>query len=77
MLKMIVFYDVTACSLGEVYLRFRGDYWLHHQGDLMMEAVRMSETSVGLNEHTRRNIQENISFYTRRHEVLKPHLFKC
>jgi hypothetical protein len=31
-MKMTVFWDVSPCSLVEVYRRFRGAYCLHHQG---------------------------------------------
>jgi hypothetical protein len=31
--KMAAFWDVTPCSLVEVYQRFRGTCCLHHQGD--------------------------------------------
>jgi hypothetical protein len=42
------FWDTAQCSLVEVDRRFRGEYGLHHQGDiaLMMEAALTSETSV-------------------------------
>jgi hypothetical protein len=40
----------------------------------MMEAVRISETSVCYNETTRRNIPEEFSLHTRRRENLKPHI---
>jgi hypothetical protein len=36
-MKMTGFWDVVLCSLVEVYRRFRGAYYLHHQG-LMTEA---------------------------------------
>jgi hypothetical protein len=32
-LEMTVFWDVTPCSLVEIYRRFRGTYCLHHQGE--------------------------------------------
>jgi hypothetical protein len=32
-MKMTVFWDVTLCSLVEVYRRFRGACCLNHQGD--------------------------------------------
>jgi hypothetical protein len=32
-MKIRVFWDVAQCSLGGVDLRFRGAYFLHHQGD--------------------------------------------
>jgi hypothetical protein len=31
-MKMTVFWDVTPCSLAEIGRRFRGAYYLHHQG---------------------------------------------
>jgi hypothetical protein len=31
--KMAVFWVVAPCSLVEVYQRFRGPCWLHHQGE--------------------------------------------
>jgi hypothetical protein len=31
---MPVFRNVVACSLVEVYRRFRHTYWLHNQGDI-------------------------------------------
>jgi hypothetical protein len=31
--KMAVFRVVALCSLVEVYQRFKGFYYLHHQGD--------------------------------------------
>jgi hypothetical protein len=48
--KMTAFWDTAPCSLVEVDQRFRGEYYPHHQGilmmmALMMEAVRTSETS--------------------------------
>jgi hypothetical protein len=44
--KMAVFWVVAPCSLVEIYQRFRGPCCLHHQGALMMEAARTSETFV-------------------------------
>jgi hypothetical protein len=38
--KMDVFWDVALCSLVETACHFRG----HHQGGLMIEAVRTYET---------------------------------
>jgi hypothetical protein len=32
-MKMTVFWDVAPCSLVEVYRRFRGTFFLHHQSD--------------------------------------------
>jgi hypothetical protein len=60
---MTVFWDVTPCSLVQVYRRFRGICCLHHQGvlliALMMEAAGTSETSVNFYQTTRRNIPED------------------
>jgi hypothetical protein len=46
---MIAVWDIATFSLVEIYRRFRGTYFLHHQG----------------NETARRNIQEgcHIQFY--------------
>jgi hypothetical protein len=38
-MKMTAFWDIAPCSLVEVDRHFRGAYCLHHQGDLMIEAV--------------------------------------
>jgi hypothetical protein len=43
-MKMTVFWVVAPCSLVEVYQRFRGPCCLHHQGAILMEAARTSET---------------------------------
>jgi hypothetical protein len=32
-MNMTAFWDTVPCSLVEVGRRFRGAYWLHHQGD--------------------------------------------
>jgi hypothetical protein len=45
-MKMTVFWNVAPCSLVEIDRRFRGAYYLHHQGALIMEAVNTSEMSV-------------------------------
>jgi hypothetical protein len=34
-LKMRAFWDVASCSLVGVDRRFRGAYYIHHQGDEM------------------------------------------
>jgi hypothetical protein len=52
MKELKAFWDIGPCSLVEVDRRCRGLY------SLMMEAVRTSETSVYLNEITRRYISE-------------------
>jgi hypothetical protein len=45
---MTAFWDITPC--------------LHHQGDLMMEVLRTSETSVYLNDTTWHCTPENCNF---------------
>jgi hypothetical protein len=56
----IVFWDVLPCKII-VDRRFIGTYCLHHQGsNLMMEAVRTSETSVD-NYFTRQYIPDENS----------------
>jgi hypothetical protein len=71
------FWDIAPYSLVEVNRRFRGLYCLHHQGDyfirLLMEAVRISETSVYYNETARRYIPEGCNLHTRHRENLKSH----
>jgi hypothetical protein len=56
-LKFRVFWDVAPCSHIEVGRRFRGAYYLYHQGD--DEAVRTFETSANFNVTTRRYIPED------------------
>jgi hypothetical protein len=57
MMFRIVFWDVLPCKMI-VDRRFRGTYYLHHQGSsLLIEAVRTSETSVD-NNFTRQYIPE-------------------
>jgi hypothetical protein len=46
-MRIRAFWDISPYSLVGVGLRFIGAYCLHNQGhDLMIEAVRTSETSV-------------------------------
>jgi hypothetical protein len=70
-----VFYDVAPCSHVEVDRRFRGTYFLHHQGDvfitLMMETVGTSESSVHFNVTTQRYNSEDSKLHTHRREKLK------
>jgi hypothetical protein len=54
-----IFWDVLPCKII-VNRIFRGTYFLHHQGDLMMEAARTSETSAD-NYFTRQYIPEDKS----------------
>jgi hypothetical protein len=63
-MKMTAFCDMVSCSLVEVDRHVRGAYRLHHQGDEMMEAVRISESSVYFNETTRRYIPESCHLQT-------------
>jgi hypothetical protein len=70
--KMTVFWVVAPCSLVEVYRRFRGSCFVHHQGDdLMMEAGGTSKTSVNFYQITRRNNPEDSHLHARRRENLK------
>jgi hypothetical protein len=69
-MKMVVFWDVTPCSLVDVNRRFRGAYCLQHPDDgdskfmramiitLIMEVGSTSETSVNFYHTTRRNSPE-------------------
>jgi hypothetical protein len=52
-IKMRVFWDIAPCSLDDLDRRFRQFIVL------MMQVVRISETSVCFNETTRRYIPEN------------------
>jgi hypothetical protein len=45
-MKMNVFWVIMACSLVEVYRRFRGACCLHHQVIALMMEVADTETSV-------------------------------
>jgi hypothetical protein len=70
--KMAVFWVAALCRMVEIYRRFRGDYYLHHQGDGQAagdESVPhrpndrgTSETSVNLFHTTRRKTQETAIF---------------
>jgi hypothetical protein len=66
--KMTVFWDIAPCSLVEIYQRFGGAYFLHHQSD---HAVSTSETSMNIYQTTRRNIREDSYLRIRRRENLK------
>jgi hypothetical protein len=46
---------------------------IHHQGALMIEAARNSETSVDIQLRTRQYIPEDSELHTRRRENLKSH----
>jgi hypothetical protein len=43
-MKLALFRHLASCRLVEINRHSRGAYWFHHQGDLMMEAVSISET---------------------------------
>jgi hypothetical protein len=64
--KFTVFWDVAPSSHVEVGRSFIA---------LMMEAVRISETSGHFNVTTRRYIPEDYKLHTRHHENLKYHKF--
>jgi hypothetical protein len=55
-MKFIVFWAVAQCSHVEVDRRFRDAYCI----SVMMEAVRISETSVSLNVTTRRYVPRRL-----------------
>jgi hypothetical protein len=73
--KMTPFWDTAQYRLGEVYHRFWGDYFVHHQSAFTVEAVRISETSVYLYESTRRYISESCHLCTRSRKILKIRIF--
>jgi hypothetical protein len=68
---MTALWDILPCSLDEVDRRFRGAHYLYHQGALLKEIERASETSAYFNETTLRDIPESCHFHTRRCENLK------
>jgi hypothetical protein len=41
--KMTAFWIVAPCSFVEIYRRFRGDYCLHHQGDVQAASDKVNE----------------------------------
>jgi DNA topoisomerase VI subunit B len=58
-MKFRIFWDMLPSSQVDVDRRFRGAYCLHHQGALMIEAVRTTETSVNIYSTTRQHIPED------------------
>jgi hypothetical protein len=63
-MKFIAFWDVAPCCTVEVYRRFRGAYCLAFPAIvLIMEVVRISETSLNFYRTTRRNIPEDMANY--------------
>jgi hypothetical protein len=69
----VVFWVILPCKMI-VDWRFRGMYCLHHQGSLMMEAVRTSETSVDNHFTWQYNPEDNSEHHTRSRENLKSHI---
>jgi hypothetical protein len=61
---MAVFWVVAPCGLVEVYQRFRGPCCPLHQGALMMEAARISETVVNFYQAARRYNPEDSHLLT-------------
>jgi hypothetical protein len=70
-----VFWSIAKCGLEEGDRCFRGAYSLN-QGDLIMEAVCTSETSVCFYESTRQYIQEGCHLHTRHSANLKSHIYQ-
>jgi hypothetical protein len=72
LLKKAVFWVVAPSSLVEVYRRFRGACYFHHQGlmAMKMEAASTSETSVIFYQTTRHNNPEDSHLHTCRRENL-------
>jgi hypothetical protein len=46
LLKKTVFWDAALCSLVEVYRRFRGACWLHHQSDTALHGATSQNTVI-------------------------------
>jgi hypothetical protein len=67
---MTAFWNSAPYSLVDVDPRFRGAYFLRHQG-LMMEEVHASETPVYFNEAIERYIPEDYYVYAVRREGVK------
>jgi hypothetical protein len=77
-LKLRIFWDVLPCSQLNVDRHFRGVCCLHHQGALIMEAARTSETLVDIQLRTWQYIPEDSEHHTRRRENFKSHnLIPC
>jgi hypothetical protein len=62
-MKTAGFWDIAPWSDVGVDRRFSRAYGVYHQGDLIIEAVRTSETSVYLSETTRRCIPEGCQLH--------------
>jgi hypothetical protein len=65
-MNMAAFWDIAPCRLVRIDRRFRGAYFIQHQGD--------PETSVSNDQTARCSITEDGNLYTRRRENLKSHL---
>jgi hypothetical protein len=72
--KMAAFWVVALCSLVEVNQHFRDPCCLHHQGALMMEAARTSETLVNFYQTTWHYNPEDSHLHTHRCEILKSYM---
>jgi hypothetical protein len=69
--KMSVSWIVAPCSLVEVYRRFRGIFWIHHQGGLI-DGSRKCFWNVSklLPDHTALQLEDS-HLHSRRRENLK------
>jgi hypothetical protein len=61
--KIRAFWDVTLCSVMEVDRRFRGAYYLHHQGDVLRYYTALHSTRCNL--HIRRRLNSQIWKYVK------------
>jgi hypothetical protein len=52
---MNAYWEIAPYSFVEDERRFRGSYYLHQKGAMMMESASTSETSVSFYETIRRN----------------------
>jgi hypothetical protein len=51
-MKLTAFWDAAPCRVAKLDRRFRGVYYLHHQGDLRIENVGTSETCTSARIHS-------------------------
>jgi hypothetical protein len=72
--KIAVFWVEAPCSLVEGYQLFRGPCSIPHQGALMMEAARTSETLVNFYQTTRRYNTEDSHLRTHSRENLTSYM---
>jgi hypothetical protein len=62
---MAVFWVVAPCTLVSVYQRFEGPYCLQHRpSHFLMEAVRITETLLNLDQCTRRSYPKDGHLHT-------------